>query len=138
MGLSEIMPWGKRFLTIWQPVQTVRRRKKNKRTKTDKTRGVGGNKQHVMDGGKGGVNICNDEEADGIVEEIGTADTHSVNDITVTVLPESKKGIVLVSKDVLREMIKMLTKEDMLETLQSIFFGISFRSRIIWLKSLQI
>ena len=57
----------------------------------DKTRGVGGNEQHVTDGGKGGVNICNNKEADGIVEEIGTADTHSVNDITVTVLPESKK-----------------------------------------------
>ncbi len=38
-----------------------------------------------------------------------------MNDITVTVLPESTKEIVLTSKDVLRKMIKMLTKEDMSE-----------------------
>ena len=54
------------------------KKKKNKRTKTDKTRGLGGNEQHVTDGGKGGVNISNNEEADSIVEEIGTADLLSM------------------------------------------------------------
>ncbi len=90
-------------------------KKKNKRTKTDKTRGAGGNEQHVTDGGNGGVDICNNKEADGIVDEIGTADNHSVNDITVSVVPELKKEIVLVSKDALRKMIKMLINEDMLD-----------------------
>ncbi len=90
--------------------------RKNKRTKTDKASGVGGNEQHVTDGGKGGVvNISNNEEMDGIVEDIGTADTLSLDNIAVTVLPESKKEIVLVLKDVLRKMIKMLMKEDMSE-----------------------
>ncbi len=57
-----------------------------------------------MDGGNG--------PADGIVEECGTADTKIVNDISLTVTPETKKEIVLVSKDVLKKMIELLTNED--------------------------
>jgi hypothetical protein len=87
--------------------------RKKKRTKTDKTRGVGVNEQNVTDGGKDGVvHFSKTDETDGILNDIGTADTLSLNDIAVTVLPESKKEIVLISKDVLKKMIKLITKED--------------------------
>ena len=81
---------------------------------------LGCNEGHAaMDGGNGGIDapvdffgIFNDEEVDGINQ--GSADDHIVNNTSVTVIKrESKKEIVLVSKDVLKKMIQLLMKEDM-------------------------
>ena len=80
------------------------KKRKSNRKKRDNAGGLGSNELHVTDGGNGGVDapvdffgIFNNEHADGIVEECGTADKHIVNDTSVKVVPESKKEIVLVS-----------------------------------------
>jgi hypothetical protein len=83
---------------------------------------VGGNEIHAaVHGGNGGIDATvdflgcfNDEELDGSNE--GSADDHFVNDTSAMVIDtESKKEIVLVSKDVLRKMIQLLSKEVMSE-----------------------
>jgi hypothetical protein len=56
--------------------------------------------------------MFNDQELDGTNQ--GSADDHIINDTSVTdIVTESKKDIVLVSKDVLRKMIELLSKEGM-------------------------
>jgi hypothetical protein len=86
----------------------------NRKT-SDNAEVLGCNEGHAaMDGGNGGIDshvdffgIFNDEEADGINQ--GSADDHIVNDTSVTVTDtESKKEIVLVSKDVLKKMIQLV------------------------------
>jgi hypothetical protein len=83
---------------------------------------VGGNEIHAaVHGGNGGIDATvdflgcfNDEELDGSNES--SADDHFVNDTSAMVIDtESKKEIVLVSKDVLRKMIQLLSKEGMSE-----------------------
>ena len=72
----------------------------------------------AVHGGNGGIDATvdflgcfNDEELDGSNE--GSADDHFVNDTSAMVIDtESKKEIVLVSKDVLRKMIQLLSKEE--------------------------
>jgi hypothetical protein len=84
----------------------------NRKT-TDNAKVLGCNEVHAaMDGGNGGIDapvdffgIFNDKEVDGINQ--GSADDHIVNDTSVTVInTESKKEIVLFSKDVLKKMIQ--------------------------------
>ena len=91
----------------------------NRKT-TDNAKGLGCNDVHAaMDVGNCGIDapvnifsIFNDEEVDGINQ--GSADDHIVNDTSITVIDtESKKEIVLVSKDVLKKMIQLLIKEGM-------------------------
>jgi hypothetical protein len=81
---------------------------------------LGGNEIHAaVHGGNGGIDApvdflgsFNDEELDGSNE--GSANDHFVNDTSAMVIDtESKKEIVLVSKDVLRKMIQLLSKEGM-------------------------
>jgi hypothetical protein len=91
----------------------------NRKT-SDNAEVLGCNEIHsAMDGGNSGIDalvdffgIINDDELDGINQ--GLADDHFVNDTSITVIDtESKKEIVLVSKDVLRKMIQLLSKEGM-------------------------
>ena len=91
----------------------------NRKT-TANAKGLGCNDVHAaMDVGNCGIDapvnifsIFTDEEVDGINQ--GSADDHIVNDTSITVIDtESKKEIVLVSKDVLKKMIQLLIKEGM-------------------------
>jgi hypothetical protein len=88
----------------------------NRKT-SDNAEVLGCNEGHAaMDGGNCGIDapvdffgIFNDKEVDGINQ--GSADDHIVNDTSVTAIKrESKKEIVLVSKDVLKKMIQLLIK----------------------------
>jgi hypothetical protein len=94
----------------------------NRKTTDNAEEVLGGNEIHsAVHGGNGGIDATvdflgcfNDEELDGSNE--GSADDHFVNDTSAMVIDkESKTEIVLVSKDVLRKMIQLLSKEGMSE-----------------------